>query len=169
MAAGIFQGMPTSGSQSRSAVSIASGARSQLAGLVGAVLLGLVLVFAPWLFSSLPTSVLAAIVIVAGLPLTAYPGVAKLWRYRKTEFALSIGTFVGVILLGVLPGVLVAVGLSLLNFVRRLWRPHDAILGRARGVKGYHDVGDFTDARQIPGLLLYRYDAPLFFANGASH
>jgi high affinity sulfate transporter 1 len=168
IAAGLFQGMPTSGSQSRSAVSISSGARSQLAGLIGAIVLAMVLVFAPWLFSNLPTSVLAAIVIVAGLSLTDYPGVTKLWRYRRTEFALSLGTFVGVILLGVLPGVLVAVGLSLLNFVRRLWRPHDAVLGRAPGVKGYHDVGDLTDARQIPGLLLYRYDAPLFFANGES-
>ena len=166
MVSGLFQGMPTSGSQSRSAVSIAAGAKSQLTGFVGAVVLALVLVFAPWLFSSLPTSVLAAIVIVAALSLTDFPGVIKLWRYRKTEFALSLGTFVGVILLGVLPGVLVAVALSLLNFIRRLWRPHDAVLGRAPGVKGYHDVGDLTDARQIPGLLLYRYDAPLFFANG---
>jgi MFS superfamily sulfate permease-like transporter len=91
---------------------------------------------------------------------------AKLWRYRKTEFWLSVGTFVGVVAFGVLPGVLVAVGLSLLNFVRRLWRPHDAVLGRAQGIKGYHDVGDFADALQVPGLILYRYDAPLFFANG---
>jgi MFS superfamily sulfate permease-like transporter len=110
--------------------------------------------------------VLAAIVIVAGISLADVPGTLKLMRMRRTEFGLSIAAFLGVALLGVLPGVFLAVALSLLNFVRRLWRPHDAVLGRAPGVKGYHDIGDFTEAVQVPGLLLFRFDAPLFFANG---
>ncbi len=166
VAAGLFQGFPVSGSQTRTAVSASAGAKSQATLLVAAAGLAVLLVALPWLLQAMPISVLAAIVIVAGATLADVPGTARLFRMRKTEFWLSILAFLGVILLGVLPGVFLAVGLSLLNFVRRLWRPHQAVLGRAPGVKGYHDVGDFTDAQQVPGLLLFRWDAPLFFANG---
>ena len=108
---------------------------------------------------------LAAIVILAGVELSDVHGTVRLWYLRRTEFALSLISFAGVIVLGVLPGVFFAVGLSVLNFMRRQWWPHDAVLGRVHGVKGYHDTSDFTDATQIPGLLLWRFDAPLFFAN----
>jgi high affinity sulfate transporter 1 len=166
LAAGLFQGFPVSGSQTRTAVSVEAGAKSQGAALAGAVMLAVLLVAAPWLLETLPISVLAAIVIVAGISLADVRGTVKLMRIRRTEFGLSIAAFLGVAFLGVLPGVFLAVALSLLNFVRRLWRPHDAVLGRAPGVKGYHDIGDFTEAQQVPGLLLFRFDAPLFFANG---
>jgi len=86
-------------------------------------------------------------------------------RVRRSDFWLSIVAFLGVAALGVIPGIALAVGVSILDFVRRAWRPHDAVLGRAKGVKGYHDVRRYPDARQIPGLVLFRWDAPLFFAN----
>lgn len=166
LAAGFFSGFPVSGSQTRTAVASDSGSRSQLAGLLAAILVGGLIIGAPWLLSQLPQSVLAAIVIVAGFSMADVPGLLKLWSWRPTEFTLALATLLGVLVFGVLPGVGFAVILSLLNFVRREWLPHDAVLGRAPDVKGYHDIGDFPDAVQIPGLLLYRFDAPLFFANG---
>ena len=165
LAAGLFQGFPVSGSVTRSAVNISTGARTQLAGAIAALPLVIMLVWVPGLLSALPLSVLAAVVIAAGIALTDVKSTVRLWYQRRTEFALSIAAFVAVLTLGVLVGVFVAITLSLLNFVRRQWRPHDAVLGRATGVKGYHDTADFTDAVQVPGLLLYRFDAPLFFAN----
>jgi high affinity sulfate transporter 1 len=165
LAAGMFQGFPVSGSQTRTAINQAAGAKSQLSGVVAAVVLGSVLVATPWLLTSLPISVLAAVVISAGFELADVKGTARLWNLRPTEFALSLVSFLGVLALGVLPGVFVAVGLSMLNFIRRQWWPHDAVLGRVPGVKGYHDTSDFSDAEQVPGLLLFRFDAPLFFAN----
>jgi MFS superfamily sulfate permease-like transporter len=92
-------------------------------------------------------------------------GVRKLYRQRRSEFVLSLVSFLAVVLLGVLVGMGVAVGVSLLNFIRRAWRPHDAVLGRVEGLRGYHDVSRYPSARQIPGLIVYRFDAPLFFAN----
>ena len=89
----------------------------------------------------------------------------RLWRVRRSEAAVALAGFLGVTLLGVLPGIGVAVGLSLLIFLRRAWRPHDTVLGRVTGMKGYHDVGRHPEAMQVPGLVLYRFDAPLFFAN----
>ena len=123
------------------------------------------LVATPWLLETLPISVLAAVVISAGFELADIAGTIRLWKLRRTEFALSLVSFLGVLALGVLPGVFLAVGLSMLNFIRRQWWPHDAVLGRVPGVKGYHDTSDFTDAEQVPGLLLFRFDAPIFFAN----
>jgi len=165
VAAGFFQGFPVSGSQTRSAINVSAGAKSQAAGLVAAVTLGALLVAAPGLLENLPLSVLAAVIICAGIDLADARGTIRLWYWRRTEFVLSLATFLGVIVLGVLPGVFFAVVLSMLNFVRRQWWPHDAVLGRVPGVKGYHDIGDFNDAIQVPGLLLFRFDAPLFFAN----
>jgi MFS superfamily sulfate permease-like transporter len=165
LAAGVFQGFPVSGSQTRTAINQAAGAKSQLSGVVAAVVLGSMLVATPWLLKTLPISVLAAVVISAGFELADVKGTVRLWSLRPTEFALSMVSLLGVLALGVLPGVFVAVGLSMLNFIRRQWWPHDAVLGRVPGVKGYHDIGDFPDAEQVPGLLLFRFDAPLFFAN----
>ena len=104
-------------------------------------------------------------VIAAALSLADVGAIVRLWRIGSSEVWLALVTFVGVALIGVIEGVFLAVGLSLVRFIQRAWWPHDAVLGRADGVKGYHDVGFYPDARQVPGLLLYRFDAPLFFAN----
>jgi high affinity sulfate transporter 1 len=165
LAVGLFQGFPVSGSQTRTAINQAAGAKTPLSGIVAAVVLGSMLVATPWLLQTLPISVLAAVVISAGFELADVHGTSRLWVIRRTEFALAVASFLGVILLGVLPGVFVAVALSVLNFMRRQWWPHDAVLGRVPGVKGYHDISEFADAEQVPGLLLFRFDAPLFFAN----
>ncbi|MCX8007149.1 MAG: sulfate permease [Coriobacteriia bacterium] len=165
LASGLFHGFPVSASMTRSAVNVGAGAVSQASGLVAAVFIGLMLVAAPGLLADLPVPVLAAVAIVAAVQLANIAGMMRLFRLRRTEFALAVASFVAVLALGVLSGVLVAVALSLLNFVRRQWRPHDAVLGRVPGVKGYHDTADFPEAREVPGLMLYRFDAPLFFAN----
>lgn len=164
-AAGIFQGFPMSSSSSRTPVAEAAGARTQLTGVVGAVTIGVLLVAAPGLLADLPQTALAAVVITAVLGLVDTGWLRRTARARRSEFILALASLAGVVLLGVLWGVLAAVGLSLLNFLRRAWRPHDAVLGRAEGVKGYHDVMRYPDARQVPGLLLFRFDAPLWFAN----
>ena len=165
LAAGLFQGFPVSTSGSRTAVAERSGAKTQLTGVVGAVLITLMIVFVPGLFRNLPQPALAAVVITASLSLADIPGTVRLWRQRKVEFALSIAAFLGVVLLGVLPGIAIAVGLSILNVFRRAWWPHQAELGRAEGLEGYHDVHTYPDAEHLPGLVIYRFDAPLFFAN----
>jgi high affinity sulfate transporter 1 len=165
LATGLLSGMPVSSSASRTPVAEAAGAKTQVTGVIGALLIALMLVLAPGLLASLPTSALAAVVIVAALSLVDIGSMVRLWRLGSTEFWLAMISFLGVVLIGVIPGVFLAVGVSLLEFIRRAWRPHDAVLGRADGVKGYHDLTYYPDARQIPGLVLFRFDAPLFFAN----
>ena len=165
IASGLLGGFPISSSATRTPVAEAAGANSQVAGLVGAGVVVVVLVAVPELLADLPSTALAAIVIAAALSLFDVDGVRRLLRLRRSEFGLSIVSFLGVAVFGVLPGIGIAVGLSLLNFVRHAWRPHDAVLGRVPYYKGYHDVARHPDARQVPGLLLYRWDAPLFFAN----
>ena len=165
VAAGFFQGFSVSSSSSRTPVAEAAGARTQATGLVGALAIALMLLLFPNLLRDLPDSALAAVVISAAIGLIEAAGVRKLYRVHRTEFALSIACFLGVALLGVIEGIFIAVALSLLNFIRRAWRPHHAVLGRADDVKGYHDVTRYPDARRIPGLVLFRWDAPLFFAN----
>ena len=165
VAAGLFQGFPVSTSGSRTAVSEQAGAKTQLAGLVGALLIVLMLVAVPGLFRNLPQPTLAAVVIAAAISLADVPGMRRLWVVRRTEFALALAAFGGVALLGVLPGIAVAVGLSVLNVFRRSWWPYSTLLGRVRGIPGYHDVHTYPDAEQIDGLLVFRFDAPLFFAN----
>jgi high affinity sulfate transporter 1 len=165
IATGFFQGFPLSTSSSRTAVAEDVGARSQLAGLAGAVVLAVLLIAGTGLVHDLPLSSLAAVVIVAVLGLIDIGAARRLRRWRRSEFLLSMAAFAGVAVLGVLWGVGIAIALSLLNFIRRAWRPHDAVLGRADNVKGYHDTERYPDARRIPGLVLYRFDAPLFFAN----
>jgi high affinity sulfate transporter 1 len=165
LAAGLFQGFPVSTSGSRTAVAERSGAKTQLTGVVGAALIILMIVLVPGLFRNLPQPALAAVVITASLSLADIPGTARLWRQRKAEFLLSIAAFLGVALLGVLPGIAIAVGLSILNVFRRSWWPYDTELGRVEGMAGYHDVHTHPEAQQLPGLVIYRFDAPLFFAN----
>jgi high affinity sulfate transporter 1 len=165
LAAGLFQGFPVSTSGSRTAVAERSGAKTQLAGVTGAVLIILMIVLVPGLFRNLPQPALAAVVITASLSLADIPGTVRLWRQRKTEFALSIAAFLGVVLLGVLPGIAIAVGLSILNVFRRAWWPYDTQLGRVEGLAGYHDTHTHPEAQHLPGLVIYRFDGPLFFAN----
>ena len=165
VASGLFQGFPVSSSSSRTPVAEQAGSRSQVTGLVGAGAIALLLVAAPGLVRNLPQSALAAVVIAAALGLFEVAGLRRLWRMRRREFALSIACFLGVAILGVIEGIFIAVGLALANFIQRAWRPYDAVLGRVDGLKGYHDVSRHPDAKQVPGLLLYRWDAPLFFAN----
>jgi high affinity sulfate transporter 1 len=165
VAAGLFQGFAISSSASRTPVAVAAGARSQLTPLVGAVAIALLLLFAPGLLRDLPMPMLAAVVITAAIGLIDAAGVRHLYRVRRSEFILWLAAFAAVALLGVLLGIFVAILLSLGDFIRRAWRPHDAVLGREDELKGYHDIDRHPNARLIPGLLLYRFDAPLFFAN----
>jgi len=165
IAASMFQGFPVSTSGSRTAVAAQSGARTQLTGVVGAVVILLMLLLAPGLLKDLPQPALAAVVIAASLSLADIPGTVQLWRRRRMEFAVSIAAFLGVALLGVLPGIAIAVALSVLNVFRRVWWPYQAVLGRAAGVPGYHDLRAYPDAERLPGLVLFRFDAPLIFAN----
>jgi high affinity sulfate transporter 1 len=165
LAAGLFQGFAISSSASRTPVAVAAGARSQLTPLVGALAIALLLLFAPGALRDLPLPMLAAIVICAAIGLIDVAAVRRLYRVRRSEFVLWLAAFAGVALLGVLAGIFVAILLSLGDFVRRAWRPHDAVLGREDQLKGYHDIDRHPSARLIPGLLLYRFDAPLFFAN----
>lgn len=165
LAAGLFQGFPVSTSGSRTAVAERAGARSQLTGVVGAALIVLMLVVAPGLFRDLPQPALAAVVITASLSLADVPGTVRLWRQRRTEFLLCLAAFAGVALLGVLPGIAVAVALSVLNVFRRAWWPYNTVLGRVQGLEGYHDVRSYPQAGHLPGLVIHRFDAPLIFAN----
>ena len=165
LVAGLLQGFPISSSASRTPVAEAAGARTQLTGVVGALAIIVLLVAAPWLLRDLPVTALAAVVISAAIRIFDFGELRIFYKVRRSDFVLCAIAFLAVALLGVLTGIAVAVAVSLLDFVRRAWRPHDAILGRAPGVKGYHDITRYPDARQIPGLLLFRWDAPLFFAN----
>jgi high affinity sulfate transporter 1 len=164
-AAGLFQGFPLSSSSSRTPVAETAGAKTQLTGLVGAACLALVLLFATGLFASLPDAALGAVVISAVIGLIDVAGVRRLYQMRKAEMVVFVASFAGVLLAGVLWGIGIAVVLAILEFLRRAWWPHEAVLGRADQVKGYHDITRYPEARQVPGLLLYRFDAPLFFAN----
>jgi high affinity sulfate transporter 1 len=168
LATGVFQGFPVSSSGSRTAVVEDMGARSQLAGLAGALTLAVLLIAGTGLVHDMPLSALAAVVIVAVLGLFDLGAARRLYNWRRTEFALCLAAFAGVAVVGVLWGVGIAIALSLLNFIRRSWYPHDAVLGRVENLKGYHDTRRYPDATLIPGLVLYRFDAPLFFANADS-
>lgn len=165
VAAGLFQGFPISSSSSRTPVAIAAGSRTQLTGIVGALAIVGVLVLAPNLVRDMPVTALAAVVLTAAVRLFDLGAHATFLRVRRSDFVVSVVALLGVVGFGVLVGVAVAVTVSLLDVVRRAWRPHDAVLGRAPGVKGYHDLKRYPDAKQVPGLLLFRWDAPLFFAN----
>src|SRR3954454_13749469 len=165
LAAGLFQGFPVSTSASRTAVAERAGSKSQLTGVTGAALIIVMIVFVPGLFQDLPQAALAAVVITAALSLADLPGTVRLWHQRKVEFTLSIVAFAGVALLGVLPGIGIAVGLSILNVFRRAWRPYQTTLGLADGVAGYHDVRSYPAAQRLPGMVIFRFDAPLIFAN----
>jgi MFS superfamily sulfate permease-like transporter len=165
IAAGFFQGFPVSTSGSRTAVAEQAGSRSQVTGVVGGAVITLVLVFATSAMQYVPQPTLGAIVIAAALSLADVAGTRRLWRQRRMEFYLSIIALLGVALLGVLPGILIAVILSILNVFRRTWWPHQTELGRVEGIAGLHDTERYPHAELLPGLVVYRFDAPLIFAN----
>jgi high affinity sulfate transporter 1 len=165
LAAGFFQGFPISSSSSRTPVAEASGARTQLTGVVGAVAVALLLLFAPNLLQHLPSAALAAVVIASAIGLIEVGDLIRIYRIQRWEFWLSIVCLVGVAVFGAIPGIGIAVVLAVIEFLWDGWRPHSAVLGRAEGIKGYHDITRYPNARRIPGLVLFRWDAPLFFAN----
>jgi high affinity sulfate transporter 1 len=162
---GIFQGFPTSASSSRTAVAMSVGSKTQVTGLVAAAGITLIIIALPGLIADIPDATLAAIVITASFALFDWSSLAWLFRVRRSELLLSVAATIAVLVFGVLVGIAVAIGLSLANFIRRAWRPHSTELAKVRGVAGYHDLERHPEAEVIPGLLIVRYDAPLFFAN----
>lgn len=165
LAAGLFQGFPISSSSSRTPVAEAAGAKTQVTGIVGALGVAALLVAAPDLLKHLPTPALAAVVIASAIGLIEIDDLRRIWRIQRWEFWLSILCLVGVAVLGAVPGIGLAIVIAVIEFLWDGWRPHSAILGRAEGVKGWHDITRYPDARRVPGLVLFRWDAPLFFAN----
>src|SRR5262249_55428163 len=135
------------------------------ANVVGALAIALLLVMAPNLLTHLPTAALAAVVIAAAIGLFEVADLRRIYRIQRWEFWLSIVCFVGVAVLGVIPGIGLAIAIAVIEFLWDGWRPRSTVLGRPHGVKGYHDTTRYPDARRIPGLVLFRWDAPLFFAN----
>lgn len=165
MATGVFQGFPVSASASRTPVAEAAGARTQLTCVVGALSIAALLVFAPGLLSHLPSAVLGAVVIAACWSFADFPAMFRLYRMRKMEFVLSLVSFLGVAFVGVLQGIVISIALALVVLVWNAWHPHFTTLVRVDGIKGYHDVHRHPEGRRIPGLVLFRWDEQLFFAN----
>jgi len=165
LAAGFFQGFPISSSSSRTPVAEAAGAKTQLTGVVGALAIAVLLLVAPNLLQYLPNTVLAAVVIASAIGLFEISDLKRIYRIQRWEFWLSIACFIGVAVFGAIPGITIAIVIAVIEFLWDGWRPHSAVLGRVDQVKGYHDITRHPQARQIPGLVLFRWDAPLFFAN----
>jgi high affinity sulfate transporter 1 len=165
VATGLVQGFPISSSSSRTPVAEASGSKTQVTGVVGALSVALLLVVAPNLLQNLPNSALAAVVIAAAIGLFEFADLKRIYRVQRWEFWLSIVCFAGVCAFGVIPGIGLAIGLAVAEFLWDGWRPHYAVLGRVKDLRGYHDIKRYPDARLVPGLVIFRWDAPLFFAN----
>jgi high affinity sulfate transporter 1 len=165
LATGFFQGMPISSSSSRTPVAEAAGARTQLTGVVGALAIALLLLVAPDLLRDLPQTALAAVVIASAIGLIEVADLRRIYRIQRWEFWLSMTCLAGVMAFGAIPGIAIAIVLAVIEFLWDGWRPHWAVLGRVDQVKGYHDIKRYPEARLIPGLVLFRWDAPLFFAN----
>jgi len=165
LAAAFFQGFPISSSSSRTPVAEAAGAKTQLTGVVGAIAIALLLVFGPNLLEDLPNTALAGVVIASAIGLFEVADLKRIYRIQRWEFWLSMTCFAGVATFGAIPGIALAIVIAVIEFLWDGWRPHSAVLGRVDHVKGYHDVTRYPNARLIPGLVLFRWDAPLFFAN----
>jgi high affinity sulfate transporter 1 len=165
LAAGLFQGFAISASGSRTAVAAESGSKTQVTGLIGAAIVVLLLVFFPTLLSDLPNTALAAVVIAAALSLMNLVILRTFFRVRRSAFWISLIASAGVILFGVLEGILIAVVLSILLFFRRSWWPHGEVLGRVAELDGWHDTDRYPEVEEEPGVLVFRWEAPLFFAN----
>lgn len=167
IAAALSQGFAVSASGTRTAVNEAAGGRTQLAGVTAAATLGLILLFLTGPLSRFPVAALGGALIAVILPLLDFAALRQLYRLRRGEFAVALVTLLGVLTVGLLPGLAIAVTLSFLLVLARAVRPHDAVLGKTPGLDGYHDIGDYPESERAPGLLVYRFDAPLFFANAS--
>jgi sulfate permease, SulP family len=165
LSAGVFSGFPVSSSGSRTVIADALGSRSKLYSLVAAAAVLLTTLFLGPALASFPMAALGAVVVFAALRLIDLGELRRIARFRRSELLLALATTAGVLIFGVLYGIAVAVALSILDLLRRIARPHDGILGYVPGLAGMHDIDDYAAGRQVPGLLVYRYDAPLFFAN----
>ena len=165
LAAGFFQGIPISSSSSRTPVAESAGARTQLTGVIGALAIAALLVAAPPWLGQVPDTALAAVVIAAAIGLVEVKDLGRIYRIQRWEFWLSMVCFAGVVTFGALPGIGLAIVIAVIEFLWDGWRPHWAVLGRVERLKGYHDLARYPQASRIPGLVLFRWDAPLFFAN----
>jgi high affinity sulfate transporter 1 len=165
LVAGLFQGLPISASASRTPVAEAAGAKTQLTGVVGAITVAVLLIAAPNLLRNLPISALAAVVIASAMALIEVADLRRIYRMQPWEFWLSMLCLAGVAVFGAIPGIALAIAIAVIEFLWDGWRPYSAVLGRVDNVKGYHDISRYPESRQIPGLVLFRWDAPLFFAN----
>jgi high affinity sulfate transporter 1 len=168
VASGLFQGFSVSTSGSRTAVAEQSGAKSQLTGVVGAGLVVMLLLFLNSALADLPQTALAAVVITAALSLMDFGVLRKYLRVRRSALVLSLVATAGVVLFGVLEGIVIAIVLSILMFFRRSWWPHGAVLGQVDGLDGWHSIEGRPEARQLPNVVVYRWEAPLFFANAGA-
>jgi high affinity sulfate transporter 1 len=165
IASGLFQGFAVSASGSRTAVAEQSGSKTQVTGLVGAGVVIVLLVLLPGLLKDLPQTALAAVVIAAAISLMNLSVLRAYWRIRRTALSLSVFTTLGVMFLGVLQGILLAIALSVLLFFRRSWWPHGEVLGFVPSIDGWHDLDRFPEAQEREGIVVFRWEAPLFFAN----
>ena len=163
--AGLFQGLPISASASRTPVAEAAGAKTQLTGVVGAFTVAVLLLAAPNLLQNLPISALAGVVIASAIALIEVADLRRIYRMQRWEFWLSMVCLAGVAVFGAITGIGLAIAIAVIEFLWDGWRPYSAVLGRVDGVKGYHDISRYPESRLIPGLVLFRWDAPLFFAN----
>jgi high affinity sulfate transporter 1 len=165
LATAFFQGFPISSSSSRTPVAEAAGAKTQVTGVVGAIAIAVLLMFAPQLLQNLPHTALAAVVIAAAIGLFEVNDLRRIYQIQRWEFWLSMACFAGVAVFGAIPGIGLAIVIAVIEFLWDGWRPHSAVLASVDRVEGYHDITRYPDARLIPGLVLFRWDAPLFFAN----
>lgn len=165
LAAGLLQGFPLSSSASRTPVAEAAGAKTQLTSVVAAAVVALLLVAAPRLLAHLPSAALAAVVIAAVIGLFEFADLRRIWRIQRWEFWLSVACTVGVVVFGAIPGIMIAIAIAVGEYLWDGWRPDAAVLGRVEGLHGFHDVRRYPQARLVPGLVLFRWSAPLFFAN----
>ena len=164
VAGGLFRGFPISSSSSRTPVAESAGARTQLTGVVGAVAVALLILVAPNLLQDLPNCALAAVVISSAIGLFEFADLARIWRIQRWECWLSIACFAGVAALGAIPGIGLAIVIAVIEFLWDGWRPYSTVLGRVGGLRGYHDTHRYPDARRVPGLVIFRWDAPQFIA-----
>jgi sulfate permease, SulP family len=165
LAAGLLQGFPANASDSRSFVAANGGGRSQMTGLIGAGFVLVTLLALIPLFRNLPSAALGAVIVLTAIRLVDLGELRRLWRVRRSDFVLALITFAGVLVFGVLGGIGVGVLASLLEVMRRAVLPHTAVLGMVAGTATYRDIENYADAETLPGLVVYRFDAPVFFAN----
>ena len=164
-ATGLVHGLPAAGSDARTVINDAAGSRTQAAGLVASAIVAGVIFFLAPVMALLPNAVLGVVVIASAISLFDVRGFVRIARVRILEGFLAVATLAAVLIFGILPGVLLAVALAVADLVRRAARPHDAVLGRLRGSPGYQDIEQRPGSETLPGLIIYRIDAPLFFAN----